>query len=116
MCRLAIILILCLFAPSSVIAQTAKEAVSAMKILQARIDQGTTFRDYVSAAGTMRYQVNEYLESDVAKMNPEQTEVISNALKAYELLGTGWNERLHGGVFGGMKLTPDAADPFVSEF
>lgn len=87
-----IVLVIALtFTTITAFAQSAKEAIMALKKLQARIQSGISYRDYSSALGEAKFPVNLFQESKEAPRNIKLTESIARTMKHYEQAGAYWN-------------------------
>lgn len=78
----------------SAYADSAKDAVMALKKLQAKCQSGISYRDYSNALGDAKFPVNIFLESADAKKYPVLTTSILEAMKHYEYAGTLWNYKM----------------------
>jgi hypothetical protein len=89
---ITIFLTCCLLAlPEGAFAQSAKEAVMALKKLEARVQAGISYRDYGPALGEAKFPINLFMESADAKNHPELTEAFNKTMKHYEYAGSLWN-------------------------
>ena len=79
-----------------VYAQSAKEAVMALKKMEARVQSGIAYRDYSPALGETKFSVNVYLEDPEAKKDPELTSLIKRVMVHYEQAGFVFKESLSG--------------------
>ncbi len=64
--------------------QSSKEAIRALKKLEAKCQAGINYRDYVRALGEAKFEVNLFLEGKEAKNNPDLAELVTKAMKEYE--------------------------------
>lgn len=71
-------------------AQSVKEAVRALQKLQARTEAGISRRDYAPALGDTRFEVNQFLQSSEAKVNPKLTASIIKTLNYYQMAADAW--------------------------
>lgn len=87
-----VVLVLCavMLSASACYAETAKDAVRALKKLEARCQAGISYRDYAPALGDAKFDVNMYIESDEAKNAPELSESIKSAISHYEYANSFW--------------------------
>jgi hypothetical protein len=74
-------------------AQSAKEAVMALKNLEARCQAGISYLDYGPAVGDAKVPVNLFTESRDAKNSPELTDSINKVMNHYEYAGKIWQLR-----------------------
>ena len=75
--------------------QSAKEAIKALKKLEARCETGTNYRDYVNAMVDAKFEVNLFLEGSEAKSSPPSlVESITNAMRAYEKAKDDWKSSI----------------------
>ena len=79
-----------------VYAQSAKEAIMALKKMEARVQSGISYRDYSPALGETKFSVNVYLEDPEANKNPEITSLIKRVMVHYEQAGFVFKESLSG--------------------
>jgi hypothetical protein len=77
-------LFLFLLTPCLSFAQSSKEALMALKKLQAKIQVGISYKEYGPACGDAKFPVNLFLESPQAKQNVKFTQSIKDAMKHYE--------------------------------
>ena len=77
-------------------AGTEKDAITALKKLEARIEAGMSYRDYSPALGEAKFAVNMFLESADAKKNADLTSLIKGIMTHYERFGFAFGERLNG--------------------
>jgi len=82
-----------IFTAITAFAQSAKEAIYALKKLEARVQSGISYRDYSSALGEAKFPVNMFIESADAKKAPELTASINKAMAHYEFVGAIWNAK-----------------------
>jgi len=81
---IAVMVIGLTFAAVTTFAQSAKEAVLALKKLEARCQAGLSRSEYYSALGDAKFPVNLYMESSDAKQYSELTESINKVMQFYE--------------------------------
>ena len=84
------------FATIPVFAQSSKEAIYALKKLEARVGAGISYRDYSPALGEAKFPINLYLESQESKNNPELVSLIKNVMAYYEQAGSVFEAKLQG--------------------
>lgn len=77
-------------------AQSAKEAVMALKRLEARVQAGISYRDYGPALGEAKFPVNMYIESLDAKKTTELSGLIEKTMFHYEQAAFVWKEKIKG--------------------
>jgi hypothetical protein len=102
----ALILFIFIISPTPSFAQTAKDALLALKKIQAKIQVGISYNDYGPACGDAKLQVNLFLDSSEAKQNFKLTEAIKNAMKHYEGALEVWGCRFGGGTLTEVLSTP----------
>lgn len=88
-----IIVIVLTFTAIIAFAQSAKEAVMALKKLQARCETGISYREYSPALGEAKYAVNLFAESEEAKESPKLKDSILNAITHYEFANIVWKHK-----------------------
>lgn len=81
------------------LAQSEKNAIRALKKLEAKCQVGVSYRDYITALGDTKFEVNMFLESSKAAKNPELAASIKKAMIHYEMAGKvlTYNSSLPGG-------------------
>lgn len=90
---LLIIVSICLFSPSVSFAQSAKDALKALKRLEARCESGISYKEYSPALGDAQFEVNLYLESKEAKDNPKLAMIINGIMFDYKWAKLAWDEK-----------------------
>jgi hypothetical protein len=80
--------------PHTVFGQSAKEAIRALKKLEARVQVGISYRDYAPALGDAQFEVNLFLESPEAKSKSELSQSIKKAMELYLQANTIWGEKV----------------------
>jgi len=78
---------------NSALGESAKEAVRALKKLEARCQAGISYKDYVAALGDAKFEVNLFLEGTEAKKRPRLAESIDKVMGHYEFAGTVWRHK-----------------------
>jgi len=73
--------------PGFVFGQSAKEAVRTLKKLEARVQVGISYRDYMPALGDAQFEVNQFLESSEARKKPHLAESINKVMDHYIIAG-----------------------------
>ncbi|MEW6614856.1 MAG: hypothetical protein AB1401_05265 [Thermodesulfobacteriota bacterium] len=81
---IAVLMFIIVFSSIQVFAESAKEAVRALKKLEAHIETGISLRDYSLALGDVKFEVNLFLESKDASNNLQLTELIKKIMSEYE--------------------------------
>lgn len=74
-----------------------RDAVRALKKLQARTRAGVAYRDYSSALAEAKLDVETYLDGSQARKKPEFAARLGRALIDYETANTVWNLKFGGG-------------------
>jgi hypothetical protein len=72
-------------------AQSSKDAVRALKKLQAKCTVGVSYRDYGNALGDTKFEVDLFLESKKARENIPLTQHVRKAMEYYEGAANIWN-------------------------
>ena len=118
--KVLILMVLCLFlgfflgvylgsplrpVSESKLGQSAKEAISALKRLEARVEVGISYRDYGPALGDALFGVNQFLQSPEARKNPKLAEVITKVMTHFRMAGRVWNWSISSGS-SGYKYLP----------
>ena len=91
--KLPIIVLVIILFPTIAIADSAKEAVRALKKLEARCQTGISYKDYAPALGDAKFEVNLFIEGREATKKPELTRMISQTMKDYEMAQTVWAKK-----------------------
>jgi hypothetical protein len=105
----AVVFMISLIFSVPVHAQTAKDAIKAMKRLEAYFETGISYRDYVRALGEAKFEVNQFLESKDVESNKKLTEVIVKTISEYDDAKTIFSEKLKG-----PYRTIDNVDSFLT--
>jgi hypothetical protein len=92
--------------------QSARDAVKALKRIEARADMGISYSEYVLAVADARVEVQMYLESHEAKQKAEMTGLIKKILGHYETVREVWKNKVSrtqdlGTVFGHLICLND---------
>jgi hypothetical protein len=93
-----VILLLTIGSFSDVFAQSAKEAITALKRLQMKCETGILYNDYIPALNEAKSPVMSYIESPASKNAPEFSEALGSALAHYELAGSVFEYMFHAGA------------------
>ena len=80
--------------PSSKIGGSAKEAIRALKKLEARCEAGISYKDYGPALGDAKFEVNLFLESAEARNKAKLAEAIEAVIGHYEFAATVWRRKV----------------------
>ena len=93
------------------LAQSDKNAFRALKKLEAKCQVGISHKDYISALGDTKFEVNMFLESSKAAKNPELAASLKKAMIHYEMAGKviTYNSSLPGGG-GFLFMVPGPMD------
>lgn len=83
-----------LLIPIFAYADNTKDAVMALKKMEARVQSGISYRDYGNALADAKFPVNLFMESIEVKKNPGLTDSISKVMKHYEFAGDLWNAKI----------------------
>jgi hypothetical protein len=83
---------------SDVFAQSATEAITALKKLQMKCETGLLYNDYLPALTEAKTPVMAYIESPASKNTPEFSEALGSALEHYELAGSIFEYMFHAGA------------------
>jgi hypothetical protein len=109
---------MCLIAlPSFVFAQSAKDAVRALKKLEARCQAGISYRDYGPALGDAKFEVNLFRDSREAAVSPELALRVEKAMIHYEDAATAWRQKFHSwNHFGMLKADETVAKIMLENY
>jgi hypothetical protein len=92
--KMMIIVFFIIFLFTTVHAQTAKNAIFALKELQARCEAGISLRDYAPALGKVKFQVNQFLENkEETSKSKELNGHIFKAMFYYEYALDAWKAK-----------------------
>ncbi len=75
------------------------EAVKSLKQLQARVEVGISYKDYIVALGDVKFAVDNFLASLDAKDKPALSSVIRNSLQCHIDARTLWQLKIEGTEF-----------------
>lgn len=75
--------------------QSAKEALLALKKMEARCQSGISYQDYGPAVSDARIPINSFAESEDGKKSSELTEFLNKAMSHYEYAGKIWQLRFN---------------------
>jgi|WetSurMetagenome_2_1015567.scaffolds.fasta_scaffold166068_1 hypothetical protein len=109
---LSVSLLLLLFTAPAADAQSARDAVKQLKRIEARVDMGINYNEYVLAVADARVEVQMYLESHEAKQKAALTDMIKKILEHYETAREVWKVKVSrtediGTVFGHLICLKD---------
>lgn len=88
---------------ASTLGESAREALRALKKLEARCQAGISYKDYGPALGEAKFKVNLFFESPEAKKRVKLAESIDKIMGHYEFVGIAWQHKFSGG--GGVTET-----------
>lgn len=93
-------------------AQSARDAIKALKRIEARVDMGINYNEYVLAVADARVEVEMYLESSEARQKQALTNSIKKILEHYETAREVWKMKVSktediGTVFGHLICLKD---------
>ena len=105
-------LLLSLFMVPVASAQSARDAVKSLKRIEARVDMGINYNEYVLAVADARVEVQMYLESHEAQQKAALTAAIKKILEHYETAREVWKMKVSktqdiGTVFGHLICLKD---------
>jgi hypothetical protein len=87
-----------------VFAQSAKDAILALKKLEARIEAGVNYRDYAQALGEAKFPIKLFQESAEAKENQEVNSHITASIGYFEIAKLVWDYKF--GLGGARDFIP----------
>lgn len=90
-------------------AQSAKEAILALKKIESRCQSGISYADYDPAVGDAKVPVSLFLESEEAKRSPELTDSMNKVISHYEYAGKIWQLRFSPFFQGYGIITADSS-------
>ncbi len=79
--------------PSFVFAQSAKEALLALKKLEVRVESGISYRDYSSAVADAKFPVKLFLESSDSKNDNALSSAFQKAVEHYDFANSVWGQK-----------------------
>jgi len=105
-------LLIVFFVASGADAQSARDAVRTLKRVEARVDMGINYNEYILAVADARVEVEMYLETQEAKQKSSLTGMIKKILEHYETARTLWKIKVSktddiGTVFGHLICLTD---------
>lgn len=92
---LSIALIIFMGLPGVAFGQSAKDAVKALKKLEARTETGINYKDFSAALADTKVEVESFLNSKLAKKNPELSECLKKTLEHYMISNELISEKRH---------------------
>jgi hypothetical protein len=109
---LSVSLLLLFFTAPAADAQSARDAVKQLKRIEARVDMGINYNEYVLAVADARVEVQMYLESHEAQQKAALTAIIKKILEHYETSREVWKIKVSktqdlGTVFGHLICLRD---------
>jgi len=90
----------------------ARDAVVALKKLQAKTETGIVYAEYTSALGDANYAVKAYLETDQAKTTKDFSVSLQDSIKWYQAASEIWSKSL--GEYNIGRTSETCATPFHS--
>ena len=90
--RNAVLLIVLLAFVDLAQAQSAQEAIRAFSKLEARLEVGITYREYVAALGEVNFEIKSFADSNDAKMLPQIYEALELALSRHRIAQMMWGK------------------------
>ncbi len=85
------VLLFILALSTNAFAQSAKEAVNALKKLQVQCETGISYRDFSPALAEAKFPVKQYLESHEGNQYKDFSITLNSALLIYESVNAMWN-------------------------
>jgi hypothetical protein len=84
-------------------------ALEALKKLEARTRVGINYRTYMDTLGSVKFEVDKFLEDEQAKSNPEMAKLFKQVMIHYENAGDCWKRKIESkyGAIGKRKIKPD---------
>lgn len=80
--------------PASTHAQSAKDALMALRKLEARCQGGMSYNDYANALGEAKIHLNLYYKSPDAEKYPDLSDSFEKAILHYEFAGMVWRQKM----------------------
>jgi hypothetical protein len=80
--------------PALTHAQSAKDALMALKKLEARCQGGISYNDYVNALGEAKFHLYLYYKSPDAEKYPDLSDSFEKAILHYEFAGMVWRQKM----------------------
>lgn len=110
-----VLLLILLFIVPAAHAQSARDTVKALKRIEARVDMGISYNEYLLAVADARVEVQMYMESHEAKQKAEMTGLIKKILGHYETAREVWKTKVSrtqdlGTVFGHLICLNDDSE------
>ncbi|MBU1206444.1 MAG: hypothetical protein KKH04_05885 [Proteobacteria bacterium] len=88
-------------------------ALETLKKLEARTRVGVNYRTYMDTLGSVKFEVDKFLEDEEAKSNPELATLVKRIMRHYEYAGSCWRQKTQSrsgiahGLIGKHEITPD---------
>jgi hypothetical protein len=93
---LSLITVMVLLIPSFSFGQSAKDAYKALKKIEAKVEVGIGYKDYMNTLGDAQYEVNLYSQSAEATKESDAVSLMKNVLNHYRLAGVVWGNMVTG--------------------
>ena len=92
-------------------AQTAKDAVMALRKLQAKVEAGVTYRDYRSSLGDAKFEVDLFLEKHPPSAKEARIQSsVDKAYMHYSMAAKVWDVKIAKGRYGPCVLGYEDSD------
>lgn len=91
--KFVVFLLMILLVPATLHAETAKDAIQALKKLQMRTETGVSYREYPSILSDTKYTVKMYVESPEGALNSELSKLLLEPLNHFESALTIWKDK-----------------------
>jgi hypothetical protein len=96
--------------PCAARGESAKQAVMALKKLEAKTQVGVSRRDYSAALGDAQFEVNQFIESRESDKNPELTRLVKATMADYRFVALLMEPELREGLSDYQYDRPDQRD------
>jgi hypothetical protein len=88
--------------------QSAKDAVKALKKLEAKTETGINYKDFATALADTKVEVESFVNSKQAKRNPGLSECLNKTLEHYMLTNKIMNQRIQN-----LRMARETGDKFA---
>ncbi len=91
-----LIIVMVLLIPSFSFGQSAKDAYKTLKKIEAKVEVGIGYKDYMNTLGDAQYEVNLYSQSAEATQKSDAVSLMKSILNHYRLAGVVWGNMVTG--------------------
>jgi hypothetical protein len=93
-----------------------RDALAALKKMQARVRAGVSYRDYSSHVADAKFAVESFIDSPIGKKRPELVFAMRSALLDYETAGSVWNLKVSSGRVSNFVIHRDIDQQLMAKY